>query len=139
MTNPRRARDWDILELDAGDARRIRRESRTIHRIPTLKEQRDAAWRSTDKWTREAVREILRLGFDVACDSGDFSYLDLVVEGHGEMTRVYLTNVGRTRMTLTLCADADEQGGIIIRRVLFGDLSWTARQAALWLRKRSPR
>jgi hypothetical protein len=113
--------------------------TRTVRRIPTAAEQNTTAWRSTDRWTREVVRQIARLGGVVAADSADWGFADLSpTESAENLIRVYLVRVGRSDMSLTLSI-VEAAGGIVVRRVQFGERSFTARQAALWLRQRVAR
>lgn len=102
---------------------------RIIKRIPTLKQQVDADWRAADKWSREVRREIARLGYDV--DENQ----TLKSDGD-EPGRVYLTNVGAKALTVVVTVEPET---VKILRVTIGRESFTARQAALWLRKRAPR
>ena len=124
------ARTWNVEELAAANALRAPSATRqpagprVIRRIPTEREQCNIAWRSTDRWKKEVIRELARLGSSGATI--------------GEEGRVYVSGVGRAGMTLVLRADVTADG-ITIRRVILGRESWTARQAALWLRKRAAR
>ena len=75
------SREWDIRELAAHDVLRLggtdrtdnphaptgRRDlgERVVRRVPTTREQIDSTWRSSDRWTKELVRELARLGYDV--------------------------------------------------------------------------
>lgn len=94
---------------------------RIIRRIPTEADRNNAAWRSLNKWTRELLRELGRLGYDVTGEVDDHTYL---------------TNVGRAAMTLVLRADLTTGD---IQRVSYGQHSWTARQATLALRRKAAR
>lgn len=139
MTDQQPSRPWLPEEMYLMNARGLGREGlpatgpRVVASIPTAKEQRDMEWRSTEKWTRETIREIMRLGFEVDNVTPDLDSRD------PGSTRVYLSGVGRSGMFLVLRACSDSQDGILIKRVTFGTQSWTARQAALWLRKRAAR
>jgi hypothetical protein len=98
---------------------------RVVKRVPTVKQQTDRQWRSQERWTRELMREVARLDYDVR---------SIVPSGDGPV-RVYLENVGAKALSLVLRVEPDGH----VSRVACGRESWTARQAALWLRKRSPR
>jgi len=133
-------RPWDILELAEGDVFKrglrsvdgtfpvaVKKKSRksgqrVVRKVPTLAEQTSALFRQSSRWTREVIRELARLGADIA------SITD---------THVYLINVGRNKMTITIRHTGEFP--VEIARVTFGRESWTARQAALWLRKRATR
>lgn len=124
MTNPR---PWSIEELHEGDVRGLTRgpyaDQRVVHRVPTAAQQLDVQWRSTDKWTRALIKELIRLGYDVANITPEL---------------VYLTNVGRLALTVVLRVDS-RVTGLTVARVTIGHASRTPRQATLWLRKRAPR
>jgi hypothetical protein len=101
---------------------------RIVKRIPTAKEQADVQWRAQDNWTRELMREVARLGYDVRS----------IVPAEGEgptAVRMYLENVGALALSLVLRIETDGH----VSRVASGRRSMTARQAALWLHTRSPR
>jgi len=105
---------------------------RIIRRLPTVREQDDRLWREEEKWTREVMRELGRLGFDY----GPIQTIERGDEpGDNAVVRLYLKDVGARRITVVLRVRADGR----ITRVGSGGNSWTARQAALWLHKRSPR
>lgn len=104
---------------------------RIIKRIATAKQQADARWRSGDKWSREVTRELARLGYDV-----DESQTVKAVDD--EPGRTYFTNVGARALTVVVTSEAAGPTYRILR-VTIGRETFTARQAALWLHKRSPR
>jgi len=134
------SREWDIRELAAHDVLRLggtdrtdnphaptgRRDlgERVVRRVPTTREQIDSTWRSSDRWTKELVRELARLGYDVE---------SMVAE------RVYLTNVGRAGATVVLRVNYERTDGIEVERVAIGRADLTARQATLALRRRAAR
>jgi hypothetical protein len=104
---------------------------RVIRTVPTVREQTDAEFRAYDKWSKEVLRELARLGYTV--DHWTYNREPEPVGG-----RLYLRDVGRDRMLLVLRYAPRRLDGIRIERVAFGRGSWTARQAALWLRKKAP-
>jgi hypothetical protein len=103
---------------------------RVIRSIPTVKQQNDRAWRATDKPTRDVLRELGRLGYDLSsiapADPDDEPAV---------AARIYFTNVGAK--ALTMVARIGMDGNLI--RLVVGDKSFTAKQALPWLRKRAPR
>lgn len=109
-------------------------EARIIRRVPTAKQQTDIAWRATDRWTREVLREIGRLGYDVTSWTSD---------DDPPVGRVYLGHVGAKDLTMVLRVVPDGDDRIRVERVMCaphsGHSGWTARQAALWLPKRASR
>jgi peptidoglycan hydrolase-like protein with peptidoglycan-binding domain len=102
---------------------------RVIRRIPTAKQQTDQAWRAIDKPTRQVLRELARLGYDVNSVSP--------VDGEDDeaASRIYLTGVGARALNVVLRVAADGR----VTRVAVGHESFTVRQALLWLRKRAAR
>ena len=96
-----------------------------VKRIPTVKQQADTAWRSQDSWTRETLRELARLGYDLVS----------VTPGEDRDIRIYLVNVGAKALNVVVRVNADG----VITRVAISQQSLTARQAALWLHKRAAR
>lgn len=132
MTDPTGPRPWDVRELAAGDVRGIRRRpadgQRVVGRITGPAEGATTAWRSTDRWSRAVIRELDRLGHD------PFT----VGQRAGQ---IYATGVGRARMTLVITFDVEgfQVDDFTILRVTFGRETWTARQAALWLKARAAR
>jgi hypothetical protein len=119
-------RPWDVRELAAGDVlRRSHRAERVVRRVPTEAEAVTAAWRSSDRWSQAVIRELDRLGHD------SFSF--------GQPGQIYVTGVGRTGFTLAIRFDVEglKVDDFTVLRVTFGREVWTARQAALWLRKRA--
>jgi hypothetical protein len=103
---------------------------RIIKRIPTEKQQRDAEYRALDKWSRAVTQEITRLGYT--------SVSHTKAEGD-EPGRVYFTGVGARDLTIVVRTVPNPEAAYRITRVLIGRDSMTARQAALWLRKRAAR
>jgi hypothetical protein len=104
---------------------------RIIKRVPTVKQQADAAYRSLDKWTKAVTTEIGRLRYD--------DMVSTVVADGDEPGRVYFTGVGAEGLTVILRTRADTDAPYRIERVVIGRESMTARQAALWLHKRAAR
>jgi hypothetical protein len=92
---------------------------------------RDSTFRAYEKWSQEVLEELARLGYTV--DHWTYNQPGEPVGGH-----LYLTDVGRDRMLIVLRYVTHSLDGIRILRVSSGRESWTARQAAPWLRKRAP-
>jgi hypothetical protein len=105
---------------------------RIIKRIKTAKQQTDSEFRAQDKWSREVIRELTRLGYDpdpaVRTPDDD--------DGDSAVGRVYFTGVGARQLTVVVRTEKDTAR---ILRVTVGRESMTARQAALWLHKRAAR
>lgn len=123
-STPRLPRPWDVRELAAGDVLR-HRPARVVRRVRSVAEQTAAAWKATDRWSREFVRQLDRLGHD------NMTF--------GSVGTIYINGVGRSGMTLVVRFDVEgfEVDGFRVLRVTFGRETFTARQAALWLRKRA--
>lgn len=102
---------------------------RIIRRIPTEKQQNDQAWRSTDRPTRQVLRELGRLGYDIASVTPNDEVDDEAA------VRIYLRDVGAKGLNVVLRVALDGR----ITRVAVGRESFTARQALPWLRKRAAR
>lgn len=131
MTGPR---PWDVRELDAGNVRRIdfrrgqpenvpdRPTPGKLHRLPCTPQTVDAIFRGSSTWTRQCVRALAHLGFDVEQINDE---------------SVTLTGVGKNGMTIVLYHDGEMP--LEIARVAFGRERWTAREAALWFAQRKPR
>lgn len=135
----RPARPWSIEEMHAGNAlRRHPIGGRIVKRILTADERRQADWLATDKHTRDLMRELYRLGFNI--------------DGDTDNGRIMLSDVGRAKLTLILVHTTEGETPASVTRVFYGpipagvvrgelppDRGHTARQAALWLRKRAAR
>jgi hypothetical protein len=123
-------RPWDVRELDAGNVRglNVRGGSTApdlptpgkLLQFPTTPAEINRTFSASSARTKDVIRELARLGYEV--------------EDFGE-AEVELTEVGQGRMKLTLFLA--EEFPIEIVRVRFGVNFWTARQAADWLRKRA--
>jgi hypothetical protein len=132
-------RSWSTEELHAGNALRRRPVGgHVVLRILTAQERRRADWLATDKNTRDLLRELYRLGFDI--------------DGDTDNGRIMLSNVGRVRLTLFLVHTIEGETPAAVTRVFYGpipagqirgelppDRGHTARQAAAWLSKRAAR
>lgn len=107
------------------------REGRTVRRVPTAAERMTALFRQADRNTRAIVRELARLGYDIADDVP-------AAAGDQADSRIYLTNVGRGRflLVLTLAADGDT---VRIPSVTFGRDTMQPTPAARWLKAREAR
>ncbi len=150
MTTPHNPRPWDILDLAEGYGStdgamppgepaprgltatppRRHRAARTIRRIPTAQEVITELFRDADRWTRSVIRELARLGYDAEQDHP-------VPDGE-VYSRLYLTNVGAGGMILVLSLTPAGQTVEIVS-VTFGDTTWTAREAARFLKARKAR
>jgi len=93
-----------------------------LYRLPRTRDSINALFRESSKATRDVIREIARLGYDVEEIANDY---------------VALSGVGRGGMEIELHHDGDLP--LEIRQVRFGTQTWTAREAARWLRKRAAR
>lgn len=126
------SREWTADELSAGNVFGLQVNGPNprdipdlptpgkLLRLPLRPSSVNAMFRESSRNTRNVVRELARLGYVV-----------------DEITAEYVavSEVGRSRMTLTLWHDGEMP--IEISRVRFGNESWNARQAAEWLHKRS--
>lgn len=123
---------WGIRDEIAAATHSARhRASRIVRRIPTIQEQQADAWRAQERWTRELMRELARVGYDIVGNQ----VTDPDDEPADSAVRLYLDHVGAENMSMILRVSV----GGRVTRVLCGKDSFTARQAALWLRKRAPR
>src|SRR4051812_27270956 len=118
--------------MPTNDSRRPYRMVRSIRTVPTFKPPEHAEFRAYDKWSKELLRELARLGYTI--NSWGYTEPPDPVGSH-----IYLTDVGRSGLTIVLRAVTSGLDGIRIERVAVGRESFTARQAALWLRKRASR
>ncbi len=143
MNGPHNPRPWDILDLAEGynstdgtmpppDAAVIplRHAPSVRGRVPATRQALDRLVKDSDRWTRAVIRELARLGYDLADDTP-------LMEGE-TYSQIRLTGVGAGSMILTLAlAPAGET--VEVSSVTFGDTTWTAREAARWLKAREAR
>jgi hypothetical protein len=109
---------------------------RVIKAIPSLKQQADSQWRAADKWSREFMRELARVGYDGWDLPADAPHPGTQHADGDEPGRVYFTGVGAQALTLVVRV---EPGTGKVLRVACGRESMTARQATLWLHPKAPR
>jgi hypothetical protein len=132
-------RPWSVEEMHVGNVlRRHPIGGHVVKRILTVDERRQADWLATEPHTRELLRELYRLGCDVAGDTDNGC--------------VMLTGVGRANLTLFLVHTIDGETPVSVTRVFYGPISapeirgekppqrgHTALQAAAWLSRRAAR
>ncbi len=111
------ARPWDIRELHAGDARRLRTGHRVIHRVPTPRPPR---WSdiTADPDTRTLLAALADRGFEQSGIVDNLAYLALPVPG------------GYPVLAVVAVSWDDPQ---VVERVTVGRRTMTPAQAAAWL------